>query len=133
MIHLPAHCPESWDNMTPVDGGRHCASCNKIIPDFSDKTEAEIIAHLQTTGQSCGRFRSDQVSDGTTYGGWQSYFKWKSAVAMLMIGSVFMISCRRHTSGMYAVYPEKHRIRKHDTTEGKRTPRARFFGEESQK
>jgi len=107
MIHLPTPCHEKWDNMTPVDGGRHCGSCNKVLPDFSVMQEEQIAAYFKSaTGPVCGQFRADQVSDGTTYGGWKFYSKWKTAVALLLIGSMFMISCRRHTRGCVA-YSDK--------------------------
>ena len=86
--------------MTPAGGGRHCASCNKVLPDFSQKTNEEILEYMaNASGEVCGRFRADQVTDGTTYGGWKFYSKWKVAVSVLLIGSVFMISCRQKIQG----------------------------------
>lgn len=104
MIHLPTACHEDWQNMTPVEGGRHCNSCNKVLPDFSVMSDEEIQSHLLKSGAGCGRFRADQVTDGTTYGGWKFYTKWKSAVALLMLGSVFLVSCRRNVSGKMSGY-----------------------------
>jgi hypothetical protein len=48
--------------MTPASGGRHCAACQKTVVDFTQKTDAEILAALrQAAGQTCGRLRPDQV------------------------------------------------------------------------
>ncbi len=104
MIHLPTPCYENWDEMAPAEGGRHCGSCNKILPDFTNKTEEEILEFMASSSTVvCGQFRTDQVTDGQTYGGWQHYFKWKAAVAVLLVGSLFFTSCRSkkvtHTRG----------------------------------
>jgi hypothetical protein len=63
-LQIPAPCAESWDAMTPQGAGRHCASCQKVVVDFSQKTDAEILAILSTTagGSTCGRFRGSQLS-----------------------------------------------------------------------
>jgi hypothetical protein len=48
--------------MTPASGGRHCAACAKTVVDFTQKTDAEILAALrQATGETCGRLRADQL------------------------------------------------------------------------
>ena len=62
-IHLPLPCQESWDAMTPTADGRHCAACQKTVVDFTQKTDAEILALLaQAAGQTCGRFGNDQLN-----------------------------------------------------------------------
>lgn len=61
-IHIPQPCTESWAAMTPASLGRHCAACQKTVVDFTQKTDAEILAYLtQTTGRTCGRFRATQL------------------------------------------------------------------------
>jgi hypothetical protein len=49
--------------MTPVRPDcRHCAQCHKNIVDFTFKSDAEILRHLQQNeGRICGRFRPDQL------------------------------------------------------------------------
>jgi hypothetical protein len=48
--------------MTPTTTGRHCAACQKTVVDFTQKTDAEILAALrQAAGETCGRLRADQV------------------------------------------------------------------------
>ncbi len=48
--------------MTPAAAGRHCAACQKTVVDFTQKTDAEILAALrQAAGETCGRLRADQV------------------------------------------------------------------------
>jgi hypothetical protein len=49
--------------MTPTAAGRHCAACQKTVVDFTQKTDAEILAHLtQAAGRTCGRFRAGQLA-----------------------------------------------------------------------
>ncbi|WP_191906430.1 carboxypeptidase-like regulatory domain-containing protein [Hymenobacter baengnokdamensis] len=63
-IRIPQPCSESWDAMTPASGGRHCAACRKVVIDFTQKTDAEILAVLRqiAAGTTCGRLRADQLN-----------------------------------------------------------------------
>lgn len=47
--------------MTPQQKGRHCASCEKTVFDFTSKTDEQIIKTYQTQGNLCGRFKSTQL------------------------------------------------------------------------
>jgi hypothetical protein len=61
MVRIPQPCPESWAAMTPASGGRHCAACHKTVVDFTQKTDAQILAYLAgAKGETCGRLSSDQ-------------------------------------------------------------------------
>ena len=49
--------------MTPTPTGRHCAACQKTVVDFTQKTDAEILAYLAgAAGPACGRFRAGQLA-----------------------------------------------------------------------
>jgi hypothetical protein len=50
--------------MLPNAAGRHCAACQKTVVDFSQKTDAEILAILARAagGETCGRFGADQLN-----------------------------------------------------------------------
>jgi hypothetical protein len=61
MLAVPQPCHENWAARTPDAQGRHCAACNKVVLDFTQKTDAEILALLQRTAAPCGRFRTDQL------------------------------------------------------------------------
>ena len=63
-INIPQPCAESWAAMTSAGTGRHCASCEKTVVDFSQKSTAEILAYLTQPGyeNACGRFRAGQVA-----------------------------------------------------------------------
>jgi hypothetical protein len=56
-------CAENWAAMTPTGLGRHCAACQKTVVDFTQKTDAEILAYFaKATGETCGRLGSDQLN-----------------------------------------------------------------------
>nr|GFC87882.1 hypothetical protein [Tanacetum cinerariifolium] len=62
-LNIPAPCAESWDAMTPTSLGRHCAACQKTVVDFTQKTDAEILAYFaKATGETCGRLGNDQLN-----------------------------------------------------------------------
>lgn len=62
-VRIPTPCTTSWADMTPTAAGRHCASCQKTVVDFTWQTDAEILAYLAgATGETCGRLRADQQS-----------------------------------------------------------------------
>ena len=43
-ISIPKPCHEDWNKMTPDAKGAFCASCQKSVYDFSNKTDQEIIS-----------------------------------------------------------------------------------------
>lgn len=62
-VHIPQPCAESWAAMTPQGPGRHCAACQKTVVDFTQMSDAEILAVLtQATHGTCGRFRAEQLA-----------------------------------------------------------------------
>ena len=62
-LTIPQPCSESWAAMTPTAAGRHCAACEKTVIDFTQKTDADILAYLaQAAGaRTCGRFAAGQL------------------------------------------------------------------------
>ncbi|MBC6612375.1 carboxypeptidase-like regulatory domain-containing protein [Hymenobacter sp. BT507] len=62
-ITIPTPCHESWQHMTPTAQGRHCAACQTVVVDFTQFSDAELLAYLgQGAGQAtCGRFRAGQL------------------------------------------------------------------------
>ncbi|WP_353118100.1 carboxypeptidase-like regulatory domain-containing protein [Myroides odoratus] len=55
IIDIPKPCSEDWNQMTPLEKGRHCAVCEKEIYDFSSYTEQELIEQIKKGGKLCGR------------------------------------------------------------------------------
>jgi hypothetical protein len=62
-IHIPTPCHEHWATMTPTATGRHCPACTQTVVDFTQRTDAEILAYFQQAAsvKTCGRFRVEQV------------------------------------------------------------------------
>jgi hypothetical protein len=57
-------CPESWEKMTPVEGGRYCGSCEKVVRDFSKMNDGEILAVISSSeSRLCGRFTNEQLEN----------------------------------------------------------------------
>lgn len=100
-IHQPATCAESWDAMAPTDVGRHCASCQTQVVDFTRMTDGEVVAFLSqySPERRCGLFREDQV-DRPLLAAAQSMTGWRRwAVAMvLLLGSVFGMKARAQSA-----------------------------------
>ena len=79
-IQLPKPCHENWDNMSPVEQGRFCNSCQKAVVDFTVMSDAQLVAFFKkpSTGSVCGRFDNDQVGRDLSIPGkrmpWLKYF-----------------------------------------------------------
>ncbi len=62
-ITIPQTCSENWAAMLPTAAGRHCAACAHTVVDFTQQTDAEILAYLARAagGRTCGRFAAGQL------------------------------------------------------------------------
>jgi hypothetical protein len=62
-ISIPQPCHENWENMTLVEQGRFCGSCQKKVIDFSRMSDRELAMFFKkpSSGNSCGRFLEDQL------------------------------------------------------------------------
>ena len=55
-------CDQYWDEMTPVNGGKHCCKCDKKIVDFSNMTFADIAIYMSESKEPvCGFYRQEQL------------------------------------------------------------------------
>jgi hypothetical protein len=61
-ISIPEPCGESWQKMSPVEGGRYCDVCEKCIVDFTNHSDKEIWKAYHKGGKICGQFRADQLN-----------------------------------------------------------------------
>ncbi len=62
-ISIPEPCHENWSEMTPVEKGRHCQSCQKTVVDFTRMPKVQIAEYITAqNGNLCGRFSSDQLN-----------------------------------------------------------------------
>lgn len=81
---VPTPCPKSWAAMAPTADGRHCASCQHEVVDFSGMSKAEVTAWLArpSAGSVCGFFRAGQFAPvATTQPRWRQWLL--AAVALL--------------------------------------------------
>ncbi len=61
-ISIPEPCQEGWQNMTPVEKGRFCASCQKTVLDFTHLSDNEIIKVVSKEKNVCGRINVSQLN-----------------------------------------------------------------------
>ena len=61
-IIIPNPCHESWDEMTPVGGGRFCAHCKKKVTDFTNFSDQELYNFIRNNGKGCGRYKASQLN-----------------------------------------------------------------------
>jgi hypothetical protein len=62
-LSIAQPCEEDWDKMAPTEQGRHCANCNKVVTDFSNYTDKELIDFLKKReGSSCSNFSEYQLN-----------------------------------------------------------------------
>ena len=65
-LHIPTPCHENWDNMSPVDKGRFCMSCQKKVIDFTGMNDEQLVAYFKKPAESvCGRFEESQLNRET--------------------------------------------------------------------
>jgi hypothetical protein len=61
-ISIPEPCHKGWQNMTPVEKGRFCASCQKTVLDFTYLSDNEIINLVNKNETLCGRINVSQLN-----------------------------------------------------------------------
>ncbi|UPK70783.1 carboxypeptidase-like regulatory domain-containing protein [Chitinophaga filiformis] len=62
-ISIPRPCNESWNNMLPVQKGKFCQSCQKVVVDFTQMSDEQILQyHKAHPGKSCGHYYASQLN-----------------------------------------------------------------------
>ena len=61
-ISIPEPCHKGWQNMTPVEKGRFCASCQKLVLDFTYLSDNEIIKVVTKNDTLCARINVSQLN-----------------------------------------------------------------------
>lgn len=100
-ISIPEACHESWQQMTPVDQGRHCQQCCKTVTDFMVMSNDEIISYLSSANNVCGRFNEHQLDslnhqlDIRNLSGSNDWKKWIMAISL--VGSTMFFKAQAQT------------------------------------
>jgi len=87
-LAIPTPCHEKWDQFTPTQKGRFCASCQKEVIDFTTWSDEQIKQYFVARPSStCGRFASNQLTtyrtDTSTHFKLQS--RWAVTVAFILL------------------------------------------------
>ncbi len=61
-ISIPKPCHENWENMTPMEKGRFCVSCQKQVHDFTNSSDREIAKAFKDNKNICGLFLNSQLN-----------------------------------------------------------------------
>lgn len=62
-LSVTSPCHENWEQMTPDQRGRFCASCQKIVVDFTAMSDRQVADYFKNSAVStCGRFYRDQLN-----------------------------------------------------------------------
>lgn len=95
-ISVPQPCNESWAAMNPTSGGRHCAACRQPVVDFTQQSDAEILAYLARAagGRTCGRFAAGQLERPLQRAAPAAPTRWRSwLAAALAVWGLRATSC----------------------------------------
>lgn len=90
-ISIPQPCHQNWNQMTPVEQGRHCTQCSKTVTDFTAMTNTEIINYFARQGNVCGRFGDTQLAGLNNYLAVEekTRFSWKKLAIAAAVTSLF--------------------------------------------
>jgi len=81
-------CNNKWDNMTPKHNGRYCGDCNKVVVDFTQMKDSEIIEYLLKNKHTCGILKKNQVNRPMFLFAYKKRSSWPAMAAMLIAGLV---------------------------------------------
>jgi len=123
LISIPKPCHENWNEMSPQDKGRFCQVCSKTVVDFTLLNDDEVKNYfLQQVGQkTCGRFRSDQLTNTdnllprllqTSIPFWKKFL----AIVLILFGSL-LSACNQSTISKPKLEIDGERERKLTMTE----------------
>ena len=62
ILQVKESCSADWGKMTPQEQGRFCGQCEKMVVDFSQMNDQEIVDQIKKASSGlCGRFYEDQL------------------------------------------------------------------------
>src|SRR4030095_5058572 len=104
-LQIPIPCHENWDDMSALDQGRFCASCQKQVIDFSNMSDREIALFFKkpSTDSVCGRFMQNQLDRDIEIP--LKRIPWLKYLFQFALPT-FLISCGARTQGNIKVLGE---------------------------
>ena len=60
-LEIPNPCSENWNDMTDVENGKHCKTCQKDLIDFRSLSTKDIYNKVNTERNVCGLFTKQQL------------------------------------------------------------------------
>ncbi len=85
-------CNEKWEDMQPAKQGKHCASCNHTVIDFTSYTDIQILEYFKiaAAGKSslCGRLPGAYLQQPPTV----KKFSYASAAWAWLLSACLLIS-----------------------------------------
>ena len=108
-FNVPDPCSESWKGMLPQDNGRYCGSCQKVVIDFTGKTNEEIIDYISANSgkRVCGTFRKSQLPAPAPK---SSDRMIRFLAAALLVFGMSLFSCTTAEQKIPEEIPESHVI-----------------------
>ncbi len=87
-LSIAKPCNEDWQQMTQLDQGKHCSSCQRVVIDFSKMSDSEIVQYLlkHKSEKICGNFYSTQINRPMGFVNKKKSVRWPSIAAMLVAG-----------------------------------------------
>jgi len=104
VVNIPDPCSRKPESMVPVSGGYYCDDCCKVVIDFREKSNEEILSELRNreSQRICGFFTKAQASRG----GKVTFELARFAAAILLVfGSILFVTSTSGCGGMPADEP----------------------------
>jgi hypothetical protein len=106
-LSIPEPCHENWDKMTPQDQGRFCMNCSKVVVDFTEMSNTQILNYVQKSSNTCGRFLHSQINTALTAPA-PSKFSWPYLWKLLVSGSLLLKATSSKAQGTPTLNKSSH-------------------------
>jgi hypothetical protein len=60
-VKMEFSCKENEASFTQVSNGEHCASCNKVVVDYTKMNLEDVLSSISKSPGGCGKFAPKQV------------------------------------------------------------------------
>jgi hypothetical protein len=91
-IKINKPCTEDWNEMTPKEKGRFCSKCTKVVQDFRQSTQQEIVRHVTSSVKTCGRFYKHQLVDFKQQKEWRLFRRFAFAILIAFGSTLFTVN-----------------------------------------